>query len=356
MDTNRKLTLSERIARMVHDDEFRRHCARCRNSNPNFEYEMAVAEKIARLNIDQLVIDDNLICIKTPFSEEEIDFQVLEFYKSLDDICPDGIQLKEIAEANMQYLSHDVTKEKNSRSYCCSTKNNGNEFRKIFANIEGRINDISIACHEFCHSMSKSFTKMKPFKDENMREVGPVIVDALSAEFFKEQYPNLEINLLESAIHTQIQNVIKAREVLLDGLVIKLILGETSIDELKKNYGDLYLKNTRILNRCLDNIENKQFTNMFEKKYLLPQAISQIMLEKFKIDPITSVRLLKTIIENDTDWTIYDTVKNIGFTNIENVLDNYVGNFEKRTQNLIYKKQQLQEKSQNCNDVLTCQQ
>lgn len=139
--------------------------------------------------------------------------------------------------------------------------------------------------------------EMKPYNDIYMQEVPAVIIDVLSMEFMKNQYQNLKLNLIESAIHTQILNVIKAREVLLDGLVIKLMLGETSLEELQKTYGDLFLTNVRILDRCLENIEKKQFTNMFEKKYLLPQAIAQIMLERFKTDPVTTVEQLKEIIE-----------------------------------------------------------
>lgn len=343
MEVINEPSLIERVTQMLADNQFRKYCAYCKSNNKNFEYEMKVVEQIARLNISSLTIDTNLIHMNTPFSEEEVDKQIIAFYRSLDKIYSNGIQLEKIAKENLQYISHDATKEKNSRSYCCSKINeDGTEFKKIFANIEGRIGDISNACHEICHSMSKSFTEMKPMRDKNMQEVATVIVDSLSAEFLKKQYPNLKANFIENSIHTQIRNVIKAREVLLDGLVIKLMLGETTIDELIKKYGDLYLKNTRILNRCLSNIENKQFTNMFEKKYLLPEAISQIMLERFKISPKTTIEQFKTIVEHDTDWTIFDTLKYIGLESIKDVVDNYVNNFENRMQKIFHEKNLIQ--------------
>lgn len=345
MQVNNKLTLIERIIRMMADDQFRKHCEWCKNNNPNFEYEIKIAERIASLDIKGLNIDENLIHMTTPFSEEEVDSQILAFYKALDEIYPNGIQLSQIAKENMQYLSHDAKIEDNSRSYCCSKINeDGTEFRKIFAHIEGRIGDISNACHEVCHSISKTFTAMKPMKDKNMSEVATVMVDALSAEFMKKQYPNLKINIIENAIHAQIQNIIKAREVLLDGLVIKLMIGEITLDELQKKYGDLYLNNTRILNRCLDNIETYKFTNMFEKKYLLPQAISQIMLERFKNDPTETIKQFKTIIENDTELTVAETLKSLNIGSINEVFNNYVCNFAIRTQELTKERNMLQKR------------
>lgn len=343
MEGINKPTLIERINKILSDNQFRKHCEYCKKNDINFEYEMKIAEKIARLDISQLTIDENLIHMDKPFSVDEVDSQILAFYNALDDIYPEGIQLEKTAKENMQYISHDATKERKSRSYCCTKFNeDGTVFRKIFANIEGRIGDISNACHEVCHSLSKSFTKMKGMRDINMQEVATVMVDAFSTEFMKKQYPNLQANFIEDSIHTQVQNVMKAREVLLDGLVIKLMLGETTIDELKKDYGDLYLKNTRILDCCLDNIENKQFTNMFEKKYLLPQAISQIMLERFRVDAHTTIKQFKSIIENDTEWTIFDTLKNIGLEGVTEVFDDYIDNFQKRIQKLVHERDLIQ--------------
>lgn len=343
MNEINKLTLIERINRILSDDEFRKYCARCKNDNPNFEFEMQIVEKIARIDISQLTIDENLIHLSTPFSEEMVDSQAISFYSSLDRICPEGIQLKKLAKYNMKYVTHDLTKEKDPRSYCCSKiEKDGTEFRKIFINIEGRIGDVSNACHEICHSMSKGFIEMKSSKDKNMAEVAPVIIDAFSAEFMKNKYPDLQINFIEDAIRSRIQNIIKAREVLLDGLVIKLMLGEITIDDIQKKYYDLYLKNTRMLYRYIDNIERKKFTNMFEKRYLLPTAISEIMLEKLRTDPKSAVKQFKTILENDNDWTVIDALKSLGLVSVKEVFDDYIDNFEKRTKKLIEERKLLQ--------------
>ena len=338
-----KSTIIDRINKMLSDNQFRQYCEDCKKNNINFEYEIKIAEKIARLDISHITIDENLIHMNTPFTEDEVDSQILAFYRALDKICPEGMQLEKTAKENMQYLSHDITKEKSPRSYCCTKFNNdGTAYKKIFVNIEGRIGDISNACHEVCHSLSQSFTKMKKMRDTNMQEVATVMVDVFSNEFLKTRYPHLRVNFIENSILTQIQNVMKAREVLLDGLVIKLMLGETTIDELKKNYGDLYLQNTRILSRCLDNIEKKEFSNMFEKRYLLPQAISQIMLERLMADPNNTVKQFKTIIEHDTEWSIKDTLQNIGLGSVTEVFDDYIDNFKERTQKLVDEKNLIQ--------------
>ena len=108
-----------------------------KKKNPNFEYEMQIAEKIARIDIEDLTIDENLIHLSTPFSADVVDNQVLIFYKELDAICPDGLRFEQLVRENKQYISHDVTKEKNSRSYCCSEiKRDGTKNRKIFINIK----------------------------------------------------------------------------------------------------------------------------------------------------------------------------------------------------------------------------
>ena len=83
---------------------------------------------------------------------------------------------------------------------------------------------------------------------------------------------------------------------------------------------------------------------------MLPQAIAQIMLDRFKTDPAVAVKQLKTIIENDTEWNVFDTLKNIGLAGVTEVFYDYINNFEVRIQKLLIKKEELQ-KTNDANEL-----
>jgi len=242
----------------------------------------------------------------------------------------------DIIRNNFQYITTDNHGDNKARSYCSSRiDRNGEQRREIFINPEGRIGDISAAIHELGHSLSQCFIQCRGSKDKNMSEVAPVILDAISNYYLSNRMPHLKSNFNTHAIHTQVQNVIKARETLLDGLVIKLMMNELTLDDIKAKYGNIFLRNTNVLKRCLENIETYNFTNMYEKRYLLPQAIALNVLDIYKKQPDEAVKLFKEILKNDSEWTIDQTLKYLKINSKEELIDNYVNKYNVCMNNML---------------------
>ncbi len=330
------LSIEKRIARILQDEEFRQHCIKCKQENSQFEEEFAIAEKIAMIDISNIKFDEKLLYLQQRFSLKEIKEYLIGFYEHLDNLSSNDNSLINVVKENFKYVTTDCHGDELARSYCLSSVDkNGKEHREIFINPEGRIGDISTAIHETGHSLSQTFIKCKAPKDRNMSEIIPVILDAISNYYLSQNIPSLESNFNANAIHTQIQNVIKAREVLLDGLVIKLMLNEITLDEVKSKFGNLFLRNTNILKRCLENIETYNFTNMYEKRYLIPQAVALKMLDLYRTNPEKAVEIFKEILQNDTNWTIEETLKHLGIDSKQSLIDNYVENYETRMDSLL---------------------
>lgn len=329
-------SIEQRIARMLQDEEFRQHCLKYKKENPQFDEDFAIAEKIAFIDISSVKFDDTQLYPTQKFSIDEIKKYLIEFYKHLDSLSKNDMSLLDVVKNNSKYVTMDNHGDKTARSYCSSSVDkNGEKRRDIFINPEGRIGDISTAIHEMGHSLSQTFIQCQAPKDRNMSEIAPVILDAISNYYLSQNIPSLESNFNANAIHTQIQNVIKAREVLLDGLVIKLMLNEITLDEVKSKFGDLFLRNTNILKRCLENIETYKFTNMYEKRYLIPQAVALKMLDLYKTKPEKAIEIFKEILQNDANWTVEETLKYLGIDSKQSLIDNYVENYDSRMDDLL---------------------
>ncbi len=333
---NQTISLTSKIKKIMQDKEFKEHCKKCRINNPYFEEELFIAEKIAKLNINDIHVDQDLIYLSKPFTIEQIEKNVVEFYDFLDKLAPTHISLGDIIAKNREYFSTDNHGDPNARSYCSSRRLENGEFqRKIFVNIEGRIGDISNAIHEYCHSLSLSFIECKPLKDKRMTEVPTLIIDAISNYYLSTAMPTLAKNFNENALNAQVLNVLKAREALLDGLIIKAITGEETIDNIIKNYSDLYLNNTNILERCIRRIETHNFSNMYEARYLLPQIIALNILKQFQTNSEETIKEYKQLLINDTEWTLEDTLKNFDLPPKEKLIEDYVTNYQSIINTLI---------------------
>lgn len=336
-------TINQRIEKILQDEDFRKHCLKCKQSNPNFDEELAIAEKIALIDTSYINFDYSLIYPDQKFTAQDIRNYLIMFYEHLDSLSDNNTRLTNTVKNNFQYVKTDNGRNGKARSYCSVREDSQRNIkREIFINPEGRIGDITTGIHELGHSLSNAFTQHKLRKDNNMVEVFPVILDAISNHYLSQTIPNLESNFNAHAIETQIINVVKAREALLDGLVIKLMLGETTLDEIASKYGHIYLTNTNVLLRCLENIENIEFTNMYEIRYLVPQAIALKLLDIYKDNPKQAVSLAKEILQNDTNWTLKETLNYLGIESTQTLIDEYVANYHTRMANLLSKQSEME--------------
>ena len=330
---NAIFNIQQHINKILNDADFKNHCFRLLKENPHFEEDFLMCEKIANININGLQINNNLIKLSTSFNPNQIKNGVIGFYSYIDSLTPQMPNLTEVVKENAKYFHYDNS-GKTDRSYC-STRQlpNGQIHKEIYSNFEGRVCDISTTIHEFCHSLSKSFLIPEPYSDENMREVCTVMCDQLSNHYLKQQYPGLTKNFNENELETQIINVTKARESLLDAIVIKVVTGKLSFDQAQAKYGYLF-NNSNLIKNCVNNIETFKFSGMYEKRYLVPQAIALEMLERFKTNPQEAAKQFKEVLAHDTVWNVDYTLHYLGLPKKDELVDNYVAKFNNRVTQL----------------------
>lgn len=341
-------SIEQRIARVLQDEEFREHCRRLRQ-NQNFDKTMKMVEKIAKIDTSKIKTDNKKIFGVNLFSKKQVVADTLEFYKMIDELAPKGINLTDRVKANSKYFTTKVKGREDTRSSCAASKKpDGSEFKEIFVNIEGNISDSKTCIHEFAHSCSESFIQNKPSKDKRMVEMPTGITDHLSIRFLKEKYPEFRENFVEDDVFGQRLNVKKARECLMEGMIVKVMTGEEKFDDVMKKYGHLYeVEHRDVLPGCLERIETYNFNELFyEEQYLVPQAVGIEMRERFKKNPELVAKQLKQIIAHENDWTEEQALNYLGLPQREQLMDNYIAKFDSRIDRLENERQRIkQEKS-----------
>lgn len=332
------LSIDERIKRAMGDKSFADFCQKERQQK-YFDDMLPIVEKIAQIDITNITYDRSLIAGKNFFTKHEIKHDVAEFYSMIDKLSPDDISLTSRLKANMKYFT-TKSKDKDARSYCKSDKDKN--IKEIFVNIEGRIGDTQTAIHEFGHSFSDVFMSFERQQDHRVAEIPTVITDNLSSLFMQEKYPDLQENLIENDIFRQVLNVTKARECLMDAMIVKVMCGETSFDDVINKYGNIFKQFPDILKTRLKKIETFKFYPMEESKYLVPQAISLELAEQFDENPKLVAKQLKHLIKNNHSLTEEQALQDLGLPERDKLIDNYVDKFSTRMKALEDKKQTFQ--------------
>jgi len=328
----KNLSISERIKKILNNETFRQFCLYYKQKNKDFEKNFKVAEKIATIDISNIKIDYDKLYLRTYFSVEDVKKNMLEFYQYLDNLSNDNSNLSNIVKNHIQFAKYYTKSNNISHSYCSSSiDKNGNIKKEIYINLEGRVGDVSNSIHEFCHSLSQGFINCKHPKDIKMLEVAPVILDFISNYYLAQQYPKLKKNFSDNLLFYNVQNVMKAREVLFEGLTIKLMLNEITIQEIESKYGKFLLRiPLKLLENCIESIETENFAYMYESQYLILPVIASNVLEIYKTNPKDAVDLFKNILKNDTNLTMEETIKNLGFASEISLINDYIKNFHSK--------------------------
>ena len=74
---------------------------------------------------------------------------------------------------------------------------------------------------------------------------------------------------------------------------------------------------------------------MYEKRYLIPQAVALKMLDLYKTKPEKAIEIFKEILQNDANWTVEETLKYLGIDSKQSLIDNYVENYDSRMDSLL---------------------
>lgn len=315
----------------LNQPRFRDYCEKIRSMS-RFDDMFEIMEKVSAIQIDNIDIDESKMYMDKPFTPDELKHFVFSFYKHLDDLDPAGPNLTEKVKYNEKYMIFDKEK-RNIRSSCgYRTLEDGTTEKWIHTHIERSVRDPNVAAHEVCHSLNKKFEKMIPLADSRMDEIPSIIVDALSSEFMREAYPELAEGVEEAQKDDFIVSVIKARECLLEALIVKMGVGEIGMDEAFEKYEHIFKKTPGVVHRKFNELRQEgRFENPFyEYRYIVPQAIAQEMRERYKKDPQRASSELKTIIEHAHDWTQEDTLNYLGLPKQEKLLDRYADKFQER--------------------------
>lgn len=336
------------LEQSLKNENFIALCERRKNENPFFEQDLMIAEKIAMINIQGYSTRDNLIYLTQPFTKPECEMGVLSFFEMMDRLAPNGINFTQTVLDNNQYFRYQIGR--GPRPYCCSRiLKDGSEFKEIFCLFEGRVGDISNAIHEFTHSLSKTFLLCKGRKDFRISELATVITDHLSNFHLKNVFPSLSENFNENSIFQLLMLVAKARETLIEGLLMKVALGEETLENIEQKYPQLF--NSKLMEKELSNIQTSiktlenpdykleknesHFAFMFESKYLIPTIAATNILERFKTEPEVVASQLKNLVEHDHEWTLEQGLENFSLPNKFDLVDNFVNNFHNNMQLLI---------------------
>ena len=340
-------SLSKQIKDVLNDEEFKARCFRLKN-NPTFEENFKLAEKIAQIDIDSIKIDNSLLENINAFSNEQIVEIARDFYHTLDKIALPDFNLEKLFEQNLKYLTIE-SNPNGVRSYCSVTKNPEKTERKIYVNTENRITDIEVLIHEFCHSFSKCFTDFAQISDKEMSEIPTVIIEHLTSLYLMKRFPNLKNNYIENEIYRQIVNVRKARESLLDGLIVKVMTNEITYKDAVEKYGKLFEPYPYMLESAMRRIKTYNFNNiMSENKYLIPQMIALELRDNFAYNPSNVVQELKVIIEHEHLWAQNDALKFLNIGTKSELIEKYINKFDKRILKL---KQSFKKEKATLNEV-----
>lgn len=354
-ETKIKDIMAKIVLRSQQDSGFYRFCEGERNK-PFFDSDLKIVEKIANIDISEISYNDNLIQNSNGtlfFNSEETKNLVLGFYSMIDSLCPQKDSLLNRVILNEQYFTTNP-QDKTERSYCKNTIDKlGNPIREIFVNMEGRIGDVQTIIHEFCHSCCAPFMNFSKQIDDRMPEVPTVIADNLASLYMQETCPDKLINLIENDRFRQFLNVKKARECLMDALIVKVVTGEETIDNIVQQYGHLYEDFPNIINSRFEKIEKFEFYPMFEKKYLIPQAIALELKERYEQNPALVAEEFKDLINNNHCISQEMALTYLGLPQEDELIENYVIKFPERMAKMDKAKQEAITNAANSDDVKT---
>ncbi len=329
----------KKITAIMSDPDIVNLCKQVKYGKTNDEtFEDIVADCTRLLTIDTSNIKCDREMNHFEWAAEEIKENLFDFYSYIDKMTPNQQEL--LSKIKDNYNNYFTLKKTKPNEYFRSGCGVDHGQRFISVNHEGRFGDVGTTIHEFCHSLSKNFEETRPKKDKKMTEICTCMTDVFVREFLADKYPYLEERAKNCYITSQVDNIAKAKETLFDANIIKFGLGEITFAELENNYTKLFGNNLHLFNDRLDKIYNKkylpdidgkvEYIPLYEHRYLIPQAIAQIMLEKYKKDPKNALKQFKNILENDADITLEDTMKELGIKNKEKLLDNYINKFDDR--------------------------
>ena len=329
-DQNSGLSFEERVSKKLADRGFIDFCKRERNRE-DFDIYFSLVEKLAKVDISIVNFDKDVK--KHSWTKTEAEKDLINFYAMIDNLSPSGTILLDRVEQNLKYLKYGD--EKGGRSHCLlHVDKDGKVTREIYIKLDHEINDTIMLAHEFCHSLCECFINLAKEKDSRVDEIPSVIVDNLMSSYLESKYPEIKEEMKELDKKRQFVQIKKARECLLDGVIVKVVCGEISIDEAKQKYGYLFKPFKELLGQKLEQIENFKFFPMFEKKYLVPQAISLQMRDRFKKNPENVATQLKYLIENVHVLTEEQALDYLQLPSKEKLIDNYIKDFPKRIKTL----------------------
>jgi hypothetical protein len=308
-----------RIERIKNDANFINHCQHLSVDHPKLEEEMEFWNKLARLKIDNPIDYHNYD--KKNCDYEQLKKEVFKFYLWLDQVYQKDYSFINNALDNLPYFTCTARKQ-NERS-----NTSGANDKRIFVNLNEGANYVGTkrtAVHEFGHSFEQSFEGRR-YVDKQMMEVCACIIDNLYFDFASKKHPGEADAIKCDYAKYLVSNIDKAKKSLFEACVVQVVTGKATEDELKDKYGDLF--SLDYIRRRLKDIETYQFGDLYEGRYLLPQAIAKGFMDLYHKEPEQAIRNLKGVMKNNTELSVDDAILKLGLNKKEYLMQDYIDTF-----------------------------
>ena len=180
--------------------------------------------------------------------------------------------------------------------------------------------------------------------DSRVTEIPTVITDKLSSEFLAAKYPQYRGNFVENEKFSQILNVKKARECLLDALIIKVATKEETLDAVIEKFGYLFKDYPNLIMKKIKDIESYNFHPLYELRYLVPQMVALEIKDHSKTEPQDVAEQLKYLIQNNHCLTEEQVLAYLNLPPKEQLADEYIKKFPSRMKNFCSEKENAKRK------------
>lgn len=311
-----KEKLRSRINKILNNPEFKLHCYRLRK-NPHFLSNKNIYEKIARLNINcnGLFPQQDLT-----ISEDIILQDALDFFKQIDMLTPNQIEIAPIAQKNANfYLTYE--EEGFSRSCCAKIGDGEGGFDPIiYINMKSLINTRIVMAHELCHSIAPSFLGSRHI-DERMTEVSTLIVDKIFSDYLKTIYPEYIPILEKEELYHLSQNVSKAKNALLESCIVEVVTGSLSMQSAMVKYGSLF--SLEEIEEQVEAIEKCKFQNIYEGRYVIADAIAQNFYKDYKSNNAKKLNQFKKVLLSENEITLENAIKQFELPTLSLCVNNF---------------------------------
>ncbi len=313
------------IEKILKREDFKSYCIKINENVENFDEKFNLLLKLCSIDASEILKYRYVTELHYAINEKEAIKDALAFYKWLDNLAPSDFCLESIVKKNLRYLEFNRYADVS----ICEHSTSGKPMRKITIETSAGIQTHNVI-HEMCHSCQREFLELKN-SNRAISEVATDICDELSLIFLGNIHKNKLIYLCVARDWMIEDEYFKRKSRLLDAIVVKVMAGEWSLDEVKQKYGFLFKGQEFLIDNCIEKIKDVKFKNIFAYfEHILGCVISKEMIARFLLDPKRVASELKEILKHDLEWSEEELLTFLKLPPKDKLIENYVSKFLER--------------------------